>query len=241
VATPRAIFFDLDDTLISAYRAQPAKDLWRTVFLERSGQIPGADIDDLVSRVVATADSYWAAPDNDGDRWPTMGEIRRTFVLDALSTIGLRDQDFAIECADAFTASREQGMTLFEGAEETLQTLQSQKVSLTLITNGASLSQRWKINRFDLAQYFDHIQIEEEAGVGKPHQDAYQKALARIDYAAEDVWMIGDHLENDVSGSQKLGLTGVWFNGHNLERNNEVSPHHEVNSHAELQQLLFNQ
>lgn len=240
MTTPRAIFFDLDDTLISAYRAQPAKDLWRSVFLERTSRVPGIDIEDLVSRVIAIADSYWADPDYAGDRWPTMGEVRRTFVLDALAAIGLRDRDFAIECADAFTAAREQDMALFEGAEETLQTLQSHRVSLTLITNGASLSQRWKINRFDLAQYFDHIQIEEEAGVGKPHQEAYQKALARIDNAPEDVWMIGDHLENDVGGAQKLGLTGVWFNGHSLERNTDVSPHHEVNSHAELQQLLFN-
>ena len=186
----------------------------------------GVDIDTLVAKLAETAEAAWRNPPRGSNGWLSMGDARRMIAEKTLSTFGITSRDVAHDCADLFTSTREQEMALFDGALATLAEVRKRGISLTLVTNGAAISQRWKINRFDLATHFDHIQIEEEAGVGKPHEDAYRMALGRVDCAPDDVWMIGDHLENDVGGAQRLGLTGVWFNAHDLEPDAKVSPNH---------------
>ena len=52
--------------------------------------------------------------------------------------------------------------------------------SLALVTNGAAETQRAKIERFELAHRFHHIQIEGEFGQGKPELAVYRHALERL-------------------------------------------------------------
>ena len=54
---------------------------------------------------------------------------------------------------------RTAGLQLFDDAAETLGHLRAQGTRLGLVTNGTGAMQRAKIERFDLGQYFDHIQI----------------------------------------------------------------------------------
>ena len=84
------------------------------------------------------------------------------------------------------------------------------KVKLALVTNGTSNAQRKKIKKFDLENHFDHIQIEGEAGIGKPELDAYKKALKALEVNASETWMVGDNLEWEVIAPQKLGIFSIW-------------------------------
>jgi putative hydrolase of the HAD superfamily len=72
---------------------------------------------------------------------------------------------------------RDKGIRLFDGAVEVLEALRTQGRRLALVTNGTSEEQRGKIERFGLEHHFDHIQIEGEFGLGKPHDAAYLHAL----------------------------------------------------------------
>ena len=67
-----------------------------------------------------------------------------------------------------------------------------------------------KINKFDLENHFDHIQIEGEAGIGKPELEAYKKALTALEVKASETWMVGDNLEWEVIAPQKLGIFAIW-------------------------------
>ena len=84
-------------------------------------------------------------------------------------------------------------------------------VRLALVTNGAAETQRAKIERFDLAHRFDHIQIEGEFGQGKPELAVYRHALERLGCDACDAWMVGDNYEWEVVAPQKLGMCGIWY------------------------------
>ena len=68
-----------------------------------------------------------------------------------------------------------------------------------------------KIERFDLARRFDHIQIEGEFGLGKPEPAVYRNALDRLGCTAADAWMVGDNYEWEVVAPQKLGMCGIWY------------------------------
>jgi putative hydrolase of the HAD superfamily len=118
-------------------------------------------------------------------------------------------------------------MLLFPDALGFLQTLRARGVPLGLVTNGDAREQRFKIERHDLARYFDAIVIEGELGAGKPEAVAYRTALAALGApAGPDVAMVGDHLEFDVAGAQRLGLRGVWLDrvGQGLPAGSPVRP-----------------
>ena len=68
-----------------------------------------------------------------------------------------------------------------------------------MITNGASATQRAKIERFHLAPYFDHILVEGELGFGKPEPEVYLKAMAALRSSPADTWCVGDNLEWEVA------------------------------------------
>ena len=100
---------------------------------------------------------------------------------------------------------------LYPDAHATVDALRKAGVKLALVTNGASETQRDKIERFDLAHRFDHIQIEGEFGQGKPELAVYRHALEKLGCEACDAWMVGDNYEWEVVAPQKLGMCGIWY------------------------------
>ena len=118
--------------------------------------------------------------------------------------------------------------------------LRARGVRLALITNGDGPGQRAKIERFSLAQRFDHIQIEGEHGFGKPDPRAYRHALASLKTEPKDAWMIGDNLEWEVSAPQALGLYAVWCDhgGGGLPRGATVAPDRIITTVPEVLALF---
>nr|QQZ52071.1 HAD family hydrolase [Phenylobacterium glaciei] len=54
------------------------------------------------------------------------------------------------------------------------------------------------------------MQIEGEAGFGKPEEQAYLHAMAALGVKPHETWMVGDNLEWEVAGPQRLGIYAIW-------------------------------
>ena len=89
-------------------------------------------------------------------------------------------RELAVRLADRLTAYREEEMFMFPGAHDAIDALKALGVKLALVTNGAADTQRAKVERFELAHRFDHIQIEGEHGFGKPEERAYLHAMQAL-------------------------------------------------------------
>src|SRR5262249_37058496 len=156
----------------------------------------------------------------------------------ALAASGHRalPDDLAIRLADRFTTYREEEMFVFPGAHEAIDRLKALGVRLALVTNGAADTQRAKVERFELAHRFDHIQIEGEHGFGKPEERAYRHAMAALGVTARDTWMIGDNLEWEVEAAQRVGLYAIWIDVHGdgLPEGSTVRPDRIIRSLTEL-------
>ena len=113
-------------------------------------------------------------------------------------------------------------------------------IRLALVTNGASTSQRWKIDRFNLEHHFDHIQIEEEAGFGKPDPRAYHHAMETLETEAASTWMIGDNYHWEVEAPQDHGIFAIWYNPTNLDVPEDAArdPNHAVEHHDAIIDLF---
>jgi putative hydrolase of the HAD superfamily len=117
------------------------------------------------------------------------------------------------------------------GMLETLQTLKARGFKLGIITNGHSFQQQTKIDALEIRGLFDTILVSFEVNIKKPDAQIYQLALEQLDVEASQAWMVGDHVLNDVLGARDAGLTGVW-----LRHEARVWDAHEPN-HLEIQNL----
>jgi len=207
---PRAIFFDLDDTLIDD--SSNVDSGWRTAIAEFAPS--GLEVDALLPLVHKVRDWYWS----DAERHRVgRADLRATsawIVREALRRLGTPDDDLGSLIGNRYRDIREEGQDLLPGALETLEKLKALDVRLALLTNGSAQSQRGKVLRFDLEPYFDYLCIEGEFGCGKPDERVYQGALTALAAEPLDTWMVGDNLEWDVAAPMRLGITGIWFDRH---------------------------
>ncbi|HXC57155.1 MAG TPA: HAD family hydrolase [Rhizomicrobium sp.] len=214
---PKAILFDLDDTLIAAYgRPELA---WAAVVAQFAGDLGALPQTALVVAIGGAAAAFWADPEQHRIWRQKLGDARREIVkagFAALAAAGhaVPPDDIQRRLADRFTAYRDEQMHVFPDAHATLDALRARGVRLALITNGDGAGQRAKIVRFALTERFDHIQIEGEHGFGKPELCSYTHALQTLGVAAREAWIVGDNLEWEVIAPQKLGLFAIWYDPH---------------------------
>lgn len=231
---PKAIFFDLDDTLISAYSKAPAA--WTDYLTRCADDFAGHAVDTVRDAILTYSRAFWSDADRHRIWRLKLEDARRHCVEAGLATVGFADRKVAHRIADGFSAEREAAITLFPGAVETLRTLREHGIRLALVTNGAAEPQRAKVRRFDLEQHFDHIQIEGEMGFGKPEDKAYQHLLESLQVAPEEAWIVGDNLEWEVAAPQRHGIYTIWHDveGHGLPADSDIRPHRIVRNVAEI-------
>ncbi len=236
---PRAILFDLDDTIISAYSRPDAA--WLVVVDEFASRLAPLPPVAVMEAVMAESRLSWEDP-----AWQTrwrmrLNEARRDIVVRAFRRLAaggetVPSDEVAVALADRYSVYRQEQMHLFPRAHEVIDAWKARGVKLALVTNGAAEVQRAKIARFDLAHRFDHIQIEGEHDWGKPDLRAYRHALAALDADPAATWMVGDNLEWEIAAPQRLGIFAIWHDvlGEGLPAGTDIRPDRIIRSFAEL-------
>jgi putative hydrolase of the HAD superfamily len=223
---PRAILFDLDDTILPGFQRPDLA--WREVVEQVLGEEDSAEI---AQAIRATSRDFWSDPARHKTWRMRMRDARRKIVADACATLAQAGRpsptpENAQRIADRFTAYLDEQISILPDAHHVLETLRAKGLKLALITNGATAPQREKIERFDLAHRFHHVQIEQEAGIGKPEDGAYFRAMDELGVTAPETWMVGDNLEWEVATPQRLGIFAVWadLQGKGLPDDSDVRP-----------------
>lgn len=202
----RALLLDLDDTLLDYSGGVDA--CWEAACATAAAEVAQAP---LVAALAETRRSFWSDPEHNRRERVHMVRAWTRIATLALERCG-GDPGLGAAIAEAFAARRRSVMTLFPDAVQVLTALRARGTPLGLVTNGDAREQRAKIERHDLARFFDAIVIEGEFGAGKPDAAVYRTALSSLGVAAgPEVWMAGDHLEFDVAGAQRLGLRAAWL------------------------------
>jgi putative hydrolase of the HAD superfamily len=193
--TIRAVFLDVDDTLVDYQFAA------RTAFQRAVG--PGGDY-----ALFSGLDHY--------DRF-LRGELefqiaRDQRMVDYLVAVG-RTADAAD--AAAIEAIRFEGLEqyyrLFDDVGPLFGLLRSRGVSIGLITNNESAHQRAKLAKVGLDSIVDAIVISDEVGVAKPEARIFAQACDLLGVAAGEALHIGDNREADADGAHQAGLQAVWL------------------------------
>jgi putative hydrolase of the HAD superfamily len=236
---PRAILFDLDDTIVQAYTRPEVA--WFAVAVEFAAELAPLPPSAVVDAITASAREFWSDPERHREGRLQLFAARRRVVEEAFARLArdghkLPPAEVGSRLADRFSAVREEQTTLFPDAHRVVDALRAEGVRLGLLTNGAAELQRAKIDRFDLARRFHHIQIEGEHGFGKPEERAYRHAMTTLGVAPAETWIVGDNLEWEVMAPQKLGIHAIWFDpsGEGVPPGSPAKPDRIVTSLSEL-------
>jgi putative hydrolase of the HAD superfamily len=104
---------------------------------------------------------------------------------------------------------------------------------LGALTNGNA-----DVFRLSLGRHFRFAFSAEALGASKPAPEHFEAALRAADVPPARALHIGDHLEHDVLGARRAGMTAVWFNPEGRAHEGEEPPHAEFRDFEELPALI---
>jgi putative hydrolase of the HAD superfamily len=194
-AFERAVFFDLDHTLL-AFETEYGAAL-RAVTERHLGASDEAFEETYSDRFLELLGDHASDP------------YRRAFEH------ALAEHDYADAgvSADALVETlREQEVASVApspGVEPALEELGARGVGVGVLTNGVPEFQLAKLRGHDLDAHVDATAVSYEAGAHKPDERAFELAAERL--PADEYVMIGDSYEGDVEGARAMGWRGVHY------------------------------
>lgn len=202
----RAIFFDLDDTLVddTISLEQCAEEAARELAHDR-----GASPVDLGDAYVDAAIDFWTQL-GPGSPKPAMGEIRPMMWRAALQRHGIEDEKLARKLAARFDELRVERVELFPEAVPVLNELRG-KYRMAIISNGFAETHELKIARLELERIFDRIILAAELEMAKPDPAVFVHAMELLGVGPDESIMVGDRYDRDVIGAHEAGMRAVWI------------------------------
>lgn len=236
--TTRAIFFDLDDTLVetTAADARAYEAVRRTLetALERAGAgttgggVEGAGAG-AAARAVERYKRALASTPWDETRREHVWATRERMWLEATGDEG--DGWTAARANASFRDVRLETLRMRERVREGIARLRARGVGVAIITNGHEIVQREKLAACGAYECVDGKNIlvggeEVLAGRGeKPCATIFLEACARVGVEPCEVVHVGDSWRADVLGALGAGLRSAWISsesppddGHDTER-----------------------
>ncbi len=233
-----AVCLDLDDTILDdSWSVGEAWDVVSALVSERLRDVGQAAVR---AELALATDWFWGDDERHRRGRLDLVQARREIVARVLEGLGRPDPRIADEAARLYTDLRERAQRPLDGALEALAALRAALPHLALVTNGAAAPQRAKIERFGLASFFDHVQVEGEFGAGKPDAAVWVHVLGRLGTSAARTLMVGDNYECDVLGPLEAGLHAAWLDpsGGRVPPRPAPRPHLRLRSLGELVSCL---
>lgn len=195
------LLFDLDHTLLDSDASEIA------AYAHTMATIGLPDPDDHFERYLRINHAMWAAVER-GEIQPS--EVRHRRFQQFVDEIGITADPFAM--ADAFVWGLGAHGDLYEGARDVLDRLAG-SARMAMVTNGLSEVQRARIERLDLAEYFDVVVISSEVGATKPRPRIFDITFEQLGSPDKHgTLMIGDSLTSDIRGGSDYEIDTCWFN-----------------------------
>ena len=160
IQLPQAVFFDLDNTILAYDSKSPQS--WERSFAMFTPRLKGVEVQQFGQAMNDIRPWFWGDPVRDQRARLDLATARREMVALAFSRLGVDAGEAGSEMADAYGDIQEASIEVYPGAMNTLQRIREMGKGMALITNGVSLLQRAKINRFGLEPFFDCIIVEGE-------------------------------------------------------------------------------
>lgn len=132
-------------------------------------------------------------------------------------------------------------VTLIDGAEKVLQFFKEKNLKIGLISNTIFPEEFHlrELKRFGLCRYLDAHFFSSAIGFRKPHPQIFQLALEKLKVDPSDAVFVGDRLEEDVGGAQKVGIKGILKHHPGRDYTLPIIPDGQVMELKDLPEMVF--
>lgn len=250
------VLFDLDDTLLwDAKSVEVALQKTCVQVAPNHADLLYQAIRDEAPRVYQTYSFYeftqkiginpfeglWGTFPDEQFHFPSMGEQIKAYQLEAWEQALVAsdlDPHLAPDALATFIEFRKSHPYFYEETLEVLQKV-SEHYMIGIVTNGAPSLQNMKLDISpELKSFAQTIVISGDVGIGKPDATPFQEALRRLSVEPKDVWMIGDNLNTDIRGADKLKIDTIWINHHSKVPPEDIHPTYEVSRLRDILPIL---
>lgn len=97
-------------------------------------------------------------------------------------------------------------MELNEAASKFIFECNSKNIPICCVTDLTSEIQFKKLMKLNLENKIKYIVTSEEVGIEKPNKKMFQKALEKLNLKPNQVIIIGDSMEKDITGAENMGI-----------------------------------
>ena len=231
---PRVIIFDMDDTIIVDF--EMSERCWEEVCASFASRLKAASAETLLETIREIRRGNLENRGQLERGGSDLRSVRQNLLSSAFEYLGLEDAALVQEMTDSYMELKSVLVQPYPGARDTLRRLKQGGTRLAMITNGPAGEQRAKLNRADLGSFFEYILVEGEFGIGKPDPLVFHHTLGQMQVSADQAWMVGDNLVNDVGGAQAVGIYGVWvdWRDRGLRDDSAVKPDRSIRSITDL-------
>ena len=138
---PKAIFFDMDDTILDDYAVSDRS--WEQVCRSFASRIEtlGLEAGNLLAEIREIRVWFWNDPERNRQRGLDLRAARQEIFSLALARLGIEDAALVSEVVDSYMALKSATVELIPGALDTLRRLRQDGFRLALITNGNAQEQ----------------------------------------------------------------------------------------------------
>lgn len=125
------------------------------------------------------------------------------------------------------------------GVEDMLQKLQALNMPIGIVSNAAfgGSTLLWEMEKQGLADYFQFLMSSADYWVRKPHPLLMETAAAKLGFAPQDIWYVGNSAHYDVGGARNAGMGAIWYNRVEAPIDGP-EPHAEIKSWEEFVTLV---
>ena len=227
------IFFDLDHTLwdFETNSKETLFDLYHELKLSDKGI---SDFDIFHSTYSHHNTIFW---DRFRKGYITREELRWKRMWRTLLDFKIADEPLSRQLSEQYLEILPTKKNLFHDTLEVLDYLADKSYPLHLITNGFEKTQFAKIRNSGIESYFTHIITSESAGIMKPHAAIFEYAIEKANTSADKSIMIGDTLDADIEGANKVGMDTIYFNPAEPASGN-IKPTYIIEKLGEIKKIL---
>lgn len=234
-SSPRAVLFDLDETLVQ--HSQGSAMCWSEA-LSMTGLATNGSHAVLLRALLQQHRALWSTESwRRRARWHVEHATFK-IVMSALRLARITLPAEQAEClATCYRKLRHASLVASPDVPPLLASLRALGIRTAVVSNGTRVAQAAKLARFELAQHFEFVQTREDVGHLKPDTRVFARALRNLGVRPSEAWFVGDDLVEDIAGAQRCGMAGVWL-ARMPRQNNSIVPTHAVTALGAITQLL---
>lgn len=237
MGSTRAVLFDFGGTLydygcFAAAESESLLDLARAVGVTADAATIAAKYREAMRRVFRSylPRSYYLHRD-----------LFRDAVTGMLESLGVTASPAQLEAYRRAQWQRHaRDFQLRPGVTETLAELQARGLHVGMVSNIDEDQLDHLLEVAGLRPYFDAILSSERAESCKPHGVIFERALADAGVTAEAALFVGDTLQQDIAGAQRLGMSTalIWHRPDRPPPDDGPRPDHIITAIPEILAIL---